>query len=304
MAVTKNFKQMLKAGDIDKIIDWFKQTYLNKYYDAYCSQFEFPELNYQAKTWLLAHLWSDGSVWVRKNDVTGDPVFCKYAGTFPNHYNFPTKAQLINTFGAPNSEIPSALQDVDKDGTIIYLRPNGKGLCDDVMYYIGKIAEAEAAISINLELQKMPWILAGDDISQEKIRQLVNRIFSNEIAVFADFNQDSIEAFQLNAPYIIDKLTAYETELENKLKTILGLDNQGGFLNKQQQNLDITNSNNDEINKAGEAMYETIKDGFDRANKILGLNLVVISKLEKSVQEGTSHGLGEDHDYPEKGGEE
>lgn len=304
MSVTKNFREMLKAGQVDDIIKWYQQTYINKYYDAYCSQLSFPDMNYQARTWLYAHFWDEGRVWVRKNDVTGEPVFCMFTDGQKNHYNFPVVVSLTNNYDAPSSEIPLTPQRVDKDGVIVWLRPNHKGLYADVSYYVSKIAEAEAAITINLMLQKMPWLIATDGSNSAKIKDLVNKIFSNEIAVFTDIDRNDLDAFQLNAPYIIDKLTAYEEMMENKLKTLIGLDNQGGFLNSQQQNIDTTNSNNDEINKSGRAMFETVKEGFDRANKVLGLNLRVESNFMKAEQDGRSVGLGDSHNSKKKDEEE
>ena len=45
--------------------------------------------------------------------------------------------------------------------------------------------------------------------------------------------------------------------------------------NSQQQNLDTTNSNNDEITRSDDGMENTLRDGIERANKVNGLNLVL-----------------------------
>lgn len=35
MSVTKNYKQMLSSKEIDALIEAFRQTMINKYYDAF-----------------------------------------------------------------------------------------------------------------------------------------------------------------------------------------------------------------------------------------------------------------------------
>lgn len=286
MSKTKNFKQLLKHGDVDAIVAQFKQTLYNSFYDGFWGQFELSGIdNDQAEHYLQTQLWSAGSIWIRKDGVTGDPVFCKYAGSFFNHYNYPTKVQLINTHNAPKSMIPSKLQTVGKDGDIVFLRKNQKGLADDVDYYLTKLAEAETCITINLFLQRTPWLFCGGNENIDKIKRLIADLMGNEVAVFTDFDKGDIDALQLNAPYIVDKLTAYEERIENKLKTILGIDNQGGFINSQSQNVDITNCNNQEINTHANLYRDEIQKGFDRANKILGLNLRIELKVDPAEQE-------------------
>lgn len=296
MSKTKNFKQLLKHGDVDELIVRFKQTLLNSYFDGFWGQFKFSGIdNDQAEHYLQTQLWASGSIWGRADSITGDVVFCKYAGTMFNHYNYPTKVQLVNTHNAPKSMIPSKLQTVGKDGDIIYLRKNQKGLADDVDYFLNKLAEAETCITINLFLQRTPWLFCGGNENIDKIKRLIADLMGNEVAVFTDFEKGDIDALQLNAPYIVDKLTAYEERIENKLKTILGIDNQGGFLNSQQQNLDTTNSNNQEINTHANLYRDEIQKGFDRLNNELGLNLKVELLNEPVVQESTSHGLKDDY---------
>ena len=268
MSVTKNFKQMLKSKDIDALTQWFTQIYINKYYDIYLQQLRVKGLDYQPKLFLMGQLWKTGSAWIRKN-IVGDPVVTQYAGTAYNHYNYPTKVTLINTHNAPLTEIPNTPQVVDKDGVIVWLRPNHKGLEDDINYYVSKLAEAETCITIQLALSRTPWIFCGDGINNQKLENLCQEILGNDPVVFANMDKNEIETVDLPRNYIIDKLTEYEERIENKVKTLLGVDNSGTIFNREQQNLDQTNASNDEINDMGNGMYETLKDSFDRANKLL-----------------------------------
>ena len=285
MGATKNYKKMLEAADVDGIVQYFTQTFVNKYYDLYCQQLRFGGFDYRKNYRLKALLWSKGTAWIRKNPA-GEPVVCEYTASSYNYDNLPATVQLVNTRDAPASEIPTTTQTVDKDGVIVWLRPNHKGLEEDVNNYIGRMAEAESCITIDLAIQRMPWIIATEPENAAKLKDLIKKIFSNEISVFTDIPRNEIDAITLPAPWIVDKLTAYEERLENKIKTLLGVDNQGGYLNSQQQNLDTTNCNNDEINDSAEAQKTELEDGFDRANEVLGLHLTVKQTSKPVTQIG------------------
>lgn len=273
MSVTKNYKKMLEAADVDGIVQYFTQTFVNKYYDLYCQQLRFGGFDYRKNYRLKALLWSEGTAWIRKNPA-GQPVVCNYTASSYNYDNLPATVQLVNTRDAPASEIPTTTQTVDKDGVIVWLRPNHKGLEEDVGYYIGKLAEAETCITINLAIQRMPWIIATEPENAAKLKDLMKKILSNEISIFTDIPRNEIDAITLPAPWIVDKLTDYEERLKSEIKTLLGVDNIG-WQNRQQQNVDTTNAENDEINDHADSQKTELEDGFDRANEVLGLHLTV-----------------------------
>ena len=57
-------------------------------------------------------------------------------------------------------------------------------------------------------------------------------------------------------------------------------------MNREQQNLDTTNSNNDEINDMSNGPFKELQKHLDRANKILGLNIRVKQTSEPVTQIG------------------
>lgn len=296
MSKTSNINDMIKAANIEGIIKVYRQVFYNKYYDLFCKRFDVEGFDYRYTKTLRSKLFSDGSVWIRKNAITGDPICCGYAGFSYDWNNLPVEVQLVTLNGAPESVIPTSPQVVDRDGTILWVRPGEKGFQQDVEYYIGKLAEAETLITINLALQRAPWILASDSTNYAKLKLFLKQVFSNSPAVITDIDKSELDTIELNTPWLVDKLVSYEDVLEGKLKTLLGIDNQGGHINAQQQNLDTTNSNNDEINSSQDAFIETLEDGIKRANEVLGLNLRVINKMPKVTQESVSKGLGMSHE--------
>lgn len=300
MSKTSNINEMIKAANIDGIIKIYRQVFYNKYYDLFCSRFAVEGFDYRYTKTLRSKLFSKGSVWIRKNQLTGEPICCDYAGSTWDWNNLPVTVQLATLNGAPQSIIPTDPQVVDKDGVIVWVRPGEKGYQQDVEYYIGKLAEAETLITINLALQRAPWILSSDSTNYAKLLLFLKQVLSNNPAIITDIDKNELEVLKLDTPWLIDNLTSYEDYLKGELKTLLGIDNQGGHINSQQQNLDTTNSNNDEINSSQASFIETLQDGIDRANKVLGLNLRVIDKMPKVVQESDSKGLGNEHESESK----
>lgn len=295
MSVTKNYKEMVKAADVDGLICYYKQVFTNKYFDLYSEQLDFKGLDYKSEYRLKALLWQSGTAWVRKNPI-GMPVVCQYTAITWDWNNFPVTVQLVKNRNAPDTEIPMAPQVVDKDGCIVWIRKCHKGYEEDIQYYIGKLCEAETACSICLALQRMPWLLSTEPENINKLKQLVRDIMANKLVIFTDVPRGEIDQLNLNAPWIIDKLAEYKAGIENEMKTLLGIDCQGGYINRQQSNLDTVNCNNSEINDFSNGAYSELKAGFERCREFLGLNLNVRQTSRPVTQIGTpkdSGGKGE-----------
>ena len=282
-SVTANWKNMITAAEIDDCINAFRQTMINKYYDLFCSKVKVDGLTKGYLKTLRSRLWQKGSCWVRKDSITGEPIICDYAGATYDWNNEPVSVQLITRNNAPETIIPTSLQYVDKDGCILYVRANQKGYEGDVLYYIAQMAECETLKKVNMAVQRAPWILASDESNFEKLKLILRQIFSNKPALITDIDRSEIDVIKLDAPWLCDKITEYEKGIENELKTLLGIDNQGGYLNREQQNLDTTNSNNDEINSHQDAFIGELKEGLEHANDVLGLSLS-IEMPERSEQ--------------------
>ena len=81
MSKTSNINEMIKAANIDGIVKIYKQVFYNKYYDLFCSRFAVDGFDYRYAKTLRSKLFSKGSVWIRKNELTGEPICCDYAGS-------------------------------------------------------------------------------------------------------------------------------------------------------------------------------------------------------------------------------
>ena len=111
------------------------------------------------------------------------------------------------------------------------------------------------------------------------MEDIVNRILNNELVVFCSQKDiTNLQALLLNAPYLIDKLKAYQVSLENELLTILGIDNSGTQAKKAQMLVDEVNANNDIINDFGASIEDELRQYLERANKVLNRNISIEAK--------------------------
>lgn len=215
-------------------------------------------------------------------------------------YNSPETVSLINEYSSPI--IPSKPLTVDKDvvlGWITRSRTNSSGLIHsiskDVDYYVDRIAQVEMVINTNLQLSKVPFLIPVDD-DKAKVQDIVDKILNNELVIFAEGVDPSIfKAVGTGAPYIIDKLHEYKVGLENELKTLLGIDNQGAVEKREQLNLDETNANNNEINDAIDGMIDCLTEFTDRVKETFGVEI----KFERTSD--PIDAMGENHEGDQPG---
>ena len=114
------------------------------------------------------------------------------------------------------------------------------------------------------------------------MQDIVDRILNGEVAVFASMSDvQQLQALMTTAPYLLDKLKAYQVSIENELLTVLGINNSGTQAKKAQMLVDEVNANNDVINDYGTSIVDEIKAWLERANKVLNRNISIEAKEVK-----------------------
>lgn len=247
----------------------------NKYYNLYRANFKWRGVPYRAEDYIMRNFYKRGTV---SAFVITDAQMLGYTGYTVQSwdmYDCPETILFTNERGVPF--IPSTVQTVDVNCVIGFLQFNKKPLYKTVDYYVQRIAQVEMVININLNLQKMPFIIPvdGDDA---KINDIVDRILAGELVIFApDVDPMTFKSVSTGAPYVIDKLVQYKTSLENELKTILGVDNTGTVQKLEQIQMDEINAGNDEINDFGYQFVKNLQSFCKRVRNVLGYDIWVES---------------------------
>lgn len=238
----------------------------------------------QQKDFIMRKFWDMGTVACRPIENTDLLVFAPYAAATYNLYDYPETATLINTRGVSERIIPSTIQVINKDIVIGWCQPNKKSIYSVVKTYINRMVQVDLVINTNLQLQKMPFLIAVNETDQDKLQDVVSRILNNEVVVFASLEElQRIQTLATQTPYIIDRLQSYQQSLERELMTFLGIDNLGSTatLGQSHINSDQTNAANEEINAYRDSIEEEIKTFIDNINRVFGRNLDIKCKADK-----------------------
>lgn len=259
----------LEGMDPRAVYEELKHNYTNIYYNLFMDSIEWEgDIDYRETRFVMNKLWSVGRIAMRPL-LAGQKIFTDWAGDTYDWYGNPATVMLINEYNAPQSVIPSTPQVVDRDVAIGWVQPNHKPMRMSVDWYIRRLAQVDMVINTNLNLHKLPFLIPVDSSNQARLNSIVQRILNNEVFLFVgDADPALFKAVSTGAPYIIDKLCEYRHGLENELRTLMGIDNQGGYLNREQQNLDTTNSNNDIINMHRHGYVSEINAWCDRCREL------------------------------------
>lgn len=272
----------------------------NKYYNLFRRQIKVNGLDYRQEEYLMRKLYGKGTIAAFKIKNLDDIGFANWCMNTRDMYGSPETVTLVNEFSSP--VIPTRPQRVDEQvvlGWINKSRASGSGnpiysISEDVNWYIERIAQVEVTIDINLQLHKMPFLIPIDE-NQDKAKDIVDKILNGDLVIFTEgFDPATFKAVLTGAPYLIDKLYEYKLSLENELKTLLGIDNQG-HQNREQQNLDTTNANNCEINDSIELMIDSLNEFADRVRETLGYDMS-FERVNKPVE-----AIGEFHEGEQPG---
>ena len=301
--MAKKGKYAFWSGDIQSSVaelrNKCKQNYINKYYNIWMSKFKWTgldeEMAAEEENFIMRKFWSDGTICARPIKNTDLMIYTPWSLQELNYYDLPETVLMTNLHSVSSNLIPTEPQIVNKDVVLLYCQPNHKPILSTVAYYVDRMVQVDLVINTNLQLQKMPWLIGVDEADKDKMEDVIDRILSDEIVVFADLQSlGKIQALATNAPYIIDKLTDYKRGLEQELMTFLGVDNNGSTnLEQTHITVDAINANNDIINDYGNAIEGEIKKGLAKIKRVFNRDIQIetISKPVSTI-----------HEQPELGG--
>ena len=261
-------------------------TYLNKYYNIFMNGYDWKNLSYEQKEYVMRQLWEVGTFAVFNLEVADlgikdnegkDFVFCPYATNWYNTYHFPISCFLINTYAV--SFIPKKLMYVNEDVVLCWAQHSHTPIKDIVEYYVNKLVDIDMSIRTNLLLQKMPFVLKSTPENYERLKNIFEALEDDKPCIsLSSEDLDAIDSLSTATPYVIDKLYSYKVAIENELLTILGIDNIGNIEKKERLVADEANSNNDVINDFGDSVLDNLKAFCESAKKYLKIDISVEAK--------------------------
>lgn len=192
----------------------------------------------------------------------------------------------INVYGIPKQYIAVGYNGYTwnlNNQNAVLLRNNGSYAGDFAMiyHYCNRMADCEMAMETNINVNKMPFSLTGDPDQLLTMKNMIEQITGNKIAIYKPkkiktASAEPIECKVLNtgAEYLADKINDSRLDYLSMLLTYLGIDNVSV---EKRERLNTTEAGaNDEHIKSN--LYLKLKcrqEDWDKVNKMLGCNVSV-----------------------------
>ena len=192
----------------------------------------------------------------------------------------------INVYGIPKQYIAVGYNgktwNLDNKNAVL-LRNNGSYSPDFPMiyHYCQRMADCEMAMETNINVNKMPFSLSGDPDQLLTMKNMIEKITGNTIAIYrpkkiksASSEPVECKVIDTGADYLADKINDSRLDYLSSLLTYLGLDNVSV---EKRERLNTTEAGaNDEHIKSN--LYLKLKcrqEDWDKVNKMLGCNVSV-----------------------------
>lgn len=153
-----------------------------------------------------------------------------------------------------------------------------------ILFFVGKLTEAERTMDVNIKACKTPVIFACDDKDVLTFKRIFQQVDGNVPAIFADkgLNLDNIQAFMTGVKFLGNELMDYKRSVEADLLTFLGLNNTP--MEKRERLItDEANANNELIQSFADLQLEARQRACEAINKMWP-ELNVSVKRRKGVQ--------------------
>lgn len=271
---------------------------INRMYNYFTNNYKIGGLNYRQIEFALKYLWSEGHLGIFANNLITEEDIAKNKdnGIFDNNIFLtdyvPTTYDLYDAIASlrpirnrANTIIPDKEMIVDKDIVIIYAQRNQKPVYNFADYWARRITDIEVLIKIQEIVHKSPFLIPISEDDKERIQEFVNELMEDNPTIFLGLTETNlIKAFISGAPYIMDKLYEMKQQYWNEFFTFIGMKNLG-ITEKKEHLIGAEVEANDYIIKdSADVFIDTMKEGFERFNKLFGKNLTIECKSETYLQ--------------------
>ena len=227
---------------------------------------------------------------VNDNNFGQIVVGCSYSQNM-NIWGEPTEVittgyNYIKSFNIENTINTTYTRDVNDNEikTAIVCQNNDLSLStrEILEYYVNKLVEVELSTFTNVYLQKFPFLINTTKDNEMTMRTLISKVDKGEPYIMynkkiADLSS-AVDVFNLNVPFVADKLLQYRFETEREIYTLFGFNN--NFEKKERLLTDEINVNNDFINCNIDSMFKKRKQFAELMNKKYGWNVQVTKRYE------------------------
>ena len=278
-----------------KVRDRILFYYRDKFFNKFLNKFDFGNLDYQQKHYLLKKFWSKNcgklAFFIIKGTKDGKQYpngmlgICPYtfAGVY-NMFDFQTKCMLIDTHAT--GVIPTDEQIVDEDVVLGWITRNQKGVEALIETKLEEVVDIEMTIRCNLRAHKMPWVFGVTPENKAKIDKLIQSIDDDDPYLTMSLEDiKNMQVFNTGAPFIIDKLEVKRQQVEDEINTILGFNSVGIMEKKEHLTTGEVDMNAEASNASNDIYMDCLTELNERTKKVLNYDMQPM--LNKPIEEYT-----------------
>ena len=192
----------------------------------------------------------------------------------------------INVYGIPKQYIAVGYNgktwNLSNENAVL-LRNNGSFSPDFYMiwHYCTRMADCEMAMKTNINVNKMPFALSGDPDQLLTMKNIVEQITGNKIAIYKpkkikSASGEPVECKVINtgAEYLADKINDSRLDYLSMLLTYLGLDNVS-VEKRERLNTAEAGANDEHIKSNLYLKLKCRQEDWKKVNDMLGCNVQV-----------------------------
>lgn len=290
----ENNYELLSYASVSKQLN--NRVYTNYYYRLMLiakALFKWEGLpNGINEKWIENYLYSEGGCIFFKDENLGYIVTKYSASGKLNLYNEPTKVNAYAT------DYITTEHENNVDCVIIRNNDESIPTFPTIQIYAHDLTNIKRTIDVNVEAQKMPYIIHCTDKQRLTFKSLMNQRKDNEPVIYADKSLDlsDMKIITTPAPIVFDKLQTQKLNVWNECLTALGINN----ANTEKRERLITNevdANNEVIEICSDVMLKAREEACKKINEMFKLNISVRRRTAEELSDLKLDEIDEEVDY-------
>ena len=283
------------AEERRKWVVHFQDRYLNMFLSKWKIEGATEEEDRYVKRTL--YLKGKVSAWRATDDLV---VFSEFAPQGFNIYGTPLSGLPIKSMGAdffPDNPLSTyglrnnEARGVEEPEIVLgYALPNKRSVFSQIEALVNERVEIAMTKATNRIGCKIPMLLLTTPENRKALEDLAAKVFGDEAIVSIGITEENgVSCVNTGIPYLLDKLEAYDQNIDGKILSILGIDN-SGERKMEREVVDEVNANNALINLSSGA-FETEVSGFlQRVNGAFGTGFRLVDMMPEvdSFHDGAS----------------